>query len=216
MTEAIFLSAGVPDAARGPEFAATADTVAITAAVSALLYVTLGRRLLVFGGHPAITPMVWTTAQDMGVDYGAWVQLYQSRFYEDDFPDETAHFGNVVFTDAASDAAGSLSVMRRRMFADVKFTAAVFIGGMTGIIDEFRLLREQQPQIDLVPLYSTGGAVRALEAEGAPVDPELLAELGYVGLLHRRLGISPKEARFSTPAEQPLDVASRIWDGKRS
>jgi hypothetical protein len=37
MTESIFLSAGVPDPKRGPECAATADTVAITAAVSALL-----------------------------------------------------------------------------------------------------------------------------------------------------------------------------------
>src|SRR3546814_9504194 len=47
MTEAIFLSAGVPDPKRGPQYAATADTVAITAAVSALVHVTLGRRLLV-------------------------------------------------------------------------------------------------------------------------------------------------------------------------
>src|SRR5258705_4522652 len=39
---------------------------------------TLGRRLLVWGGHPAITPMIWAAANDMGVDYGAWVHLYQS------------------------------------------------------------------------------------------------------------------------------------------
>jgi hypothetical protein len=34
MTDAIFLSAGVPDPKRGPQYAKTADTVAITAAVS--------------------------------------------------------------------------------------------------------------------------------------------------------------------------------------
>jgi hypothetical protein len=42
MTDAIFLSAGVPDPKRGPDYAKTADTVAITAAVSALVHVTLG------------------------------------------------------------------------------------------------------------------------------------------------------------------------------
>ena len=59
MADAIFLSAGVPDPKRGPEYAATADTVAICAAVSALVHVALGRRLLVWGGQPAITPMIW-------------------------------------------------------------------------------------------------------------------------------------------------------------
>src|SRR3546814_3166048 len=69
MTEAIFLSAGVPDPKRGPQYAATADTVAITAAVSALVHVTLGRRLLVWGGQPAITPMIWVVSQDIGINY---------------------------------------------------------------------------------------------------------------------------------------------------
>ena len=47
MTDAIFLSAGVPDPKRAQQYAKTADTIAITAAVSALVHVTLGRRLLV-------------------------------------------------------------------------------------------------------------------------------------------------------------------------
>src|SRR5688572_20092354 len=74
MADAVFLSAGVPDPKRGPEYAATADTIAINAAVSALVHVTLGRRLLVWGGQPAITPMIWVVAEDIGVDYGKWVR----------------------------------------------------------------------------------------------------------------------------------------------
>jgi hypothetical protein len=85
MAESIFLSAGVPDPKRGPEYAASADTVAIASAVSALVYVTLGRRVLVWGGQPAITPMIWIVAQDIGVDYGRWVHLYQSRYFKDEF-----------------------------------------------------------------------------------------------------------------------------------
>ncbi len=70
MTDAIFLSAGVPDPNRGPQYAKTADTVAITAAVSALVHVTLGRRLLVWGGQPAITPMILgCIAEGLEVDF---------------------------------------------------------------------------------------------------------------------------------------------------
>src|SRR3954447_18809239 len=113
MSEAIFLSAGVPDPTRGAEYAQTADTVAITAAVSALVHVTLGRRLLVWGGHPAITPMIWVVAQDVGVDYGCWVRLYQSSYFEDEFPEDNQRFRNVTFTqDIGSDREQSLLAMR--------------------------------------------------------------------------------------------------------
>src|SRR5262245_22683520 len=99
MVDAIFLSASVPDPKRAPDYAATADTVAITAAVSALVHVTLGRRLLVWGGHPAITPMIWVVANSIGVDYGRWVRLYQSRHFADEFPEDNERFQNVTFTD---------------------------------------------------------------------------------------------------------------------
>jgi SLOG cluster3 family len=99
MSDAIFLSAGVPDPKRGPEFAKTADTVAITAAVCALVHVTLGRRLLVWGGQPAITPMIWVVAEGLGLQYGSWVKLYQSRYFKDEFPEDNVRFQNVTFID---------------------------------------------------------------------------------------------------------------------
>ncbi|CCM80251.1 MULTISPECIES: hypothetical protein [Rhizobium] len=108
MGEAIFLSAGVPDPRRGPEFAATADTVAITAAVSALAYVALGRRRLIWGGHPAITPMILVMSEGMGVDYAEWVTLDQSEFFKDEFPEDNERFRNVVLTAVGRTAATSL------------------------------------------------------------------------------------------------------------
>ena len=119
MGDAIFLSAGVPDPKRGPEFAQTADTVAITAAVSALVHVTLGRHLLVWGGQPAITPMVWAVAEALGVDYGVWVKLYQTRHFEDEFPEDNERFQNITYTeDVQRDREKSLRVMRDRMLTE--------------------------------------------------------------------------------------------------
>ena len=95
MEDAIFLSASVPDPKREPEFAATSNSVAITSAVRALVHVTLGRRVLVWGGHPAITPMIKVVAEEMDVDYGKWVKLYQSLYFRDQFPQDNEQFENV-------------------------------------------------------------------------------------------------------------------------
>ena len=191
---AIFLSAGVPDPS-APHFEGEGDSAAIAAAVGALLYVTLGRRQLVWGGHPAITPMVWAYAEAMDVDYADWVTLYQSAIFEDEFPEETALFSNVVVTDAVDgDRGASLEEMRRRMIGETGFDAAVFIGGMHGIFDEHRIFTEQAPNAKVLPVMSTGGAAEKLGRErGAPA--EFADELDYVALFHRQLGIDPNEER---------------------
>ena len=212
MREAIFLSASVPDAKRAPQYAETADTVAITAAVSALVYVTLGRRPLVWGGHPAITPMVWVVAQDVDVDYGRWVRLYQSEFFEDEFPEDNQRFQNVTFTaNVEEDREKSLKLMRHRMFSEHSFAAAVFIGGMGGIVEEFELFTQAQPEARVVPLLSTGGAVLDVAARLGELPPELADERDYIALLHRELGISPREERFQSPERQPANIADRYW-----
>jgi len=70
--------------------------------------------------------MVWAFAESMGVDYGQWVLLHQSLRFEDEFPDETALFQNVVFTERVGDeVAPSLARMRERMIAESSFESAV-------------------------------------------------------------------------------------------
>lgn len=212
MSGAIFLSAGVPDPKRGPEYAATADTVAIGAAVSALVHVTLGRRLLVWGGQPAITPMIWVVAQDVGVDYGRWVRLYQSRHFKDEFPEDNERFQNVTFTDDVdSDRDKSLLAMRERMFSDHDFDAAVFIGGMGGIIQEYELFRRLQPNATVLPVVSTGGATLEVAARADVLPADLADDLDYVALFHRHLRVSVREERFKSPDDQPVDVDERFW-----
>ncbi len=212
MVGAVFLSAGVPDPQRSPEYAATADTVAITSAVSALVHVALGRRPLIWGGQPAITPMIWVVARDLNVDYGAWVQLYQSQFFHDRFPEDNDRFQNVIYTAGVADnREKSLSAMRKQMFSENSFNAAVFIGGMDGILEEFELFRSLQPNAAVVPVVSTGGAVLKVAERLGSVAPDLLDDLDYVALFHRHLGISVREERFQTPHDQPAEVEQRYW-----
>jgi len=213
MTDAVFLSASVPDARRFPEYARTADAVAISAAVNALLHATLGRRLLIWGGHPAITPMIWTMADSMKLEYREWVKLYQSLHFKDRFPEDNARFENVVYTEPRGDEGDSLLEMRTRMFKDNGFEAGVFIGGMKGIINEFHLFREFQPKARLVPVVSTGGAVLELARFA---EPDLAQDFDYVGLFHRHLGIDPAERRYRTPKEQPTDIRDRLDTPRRS
>ena len=212
MTDAIFLSAGVPDPKRGPQYAATADSVAIGAAVSALVHVTLGRRLLVWGGQPAITPMIWVVAQDIGIDYGRWVQLYQSRHFTDEFPEDNERFQNVTYTDdVGGDREKSLLAMRERMFSEHAFKTAVFIGGMGGIIQEYELFRRLQPNAAVIPIVSTGGATLEVAERMGALPADLADEFDYVTLLHHHLGISVKEERFESPSQQPASEVDRFW-----
>lgn len=206
---AVFLSAGVPDPAAN-HFLGEGDSVAISAAVAAVLEVTLGRRRLVWGGHPAITPMVWAFAESMGVEYREWVLLYQSLRFEDEFPDETALFQNVVFTDRVGDGVEpSLALMRERMLGENGFESAVFIGGMQGIIDEHRLFAERAPTAQVIPVVSTGGAARQL-GETLGVARDFAVDLDYVRLMYKALGVDPNERRYASPAGQPKEVAARI------
>ncbi|MBD9489937.1 hypothetical protein [Ensifer sp. ENS11] len=212
MAEAIFLSAGVPDPRRGPEFAVTADTVAITAAVSALAYVSLGRRRLVWGGHPAITPMILVMSEGMSIDYAEWVTLYQSEFFKDEFPEDNERFRNVVFTEKLNnDREASLKHMRQRMFKEHEFKAAVFIGGMGGIVAEYEMFRQFQPHAKVIPVTSSGGASLDVAAKLGEVPSDFQTQRDYVALFHEHLDISVREERFRVPGEQPAVIEERFW-----
>ncbi|GED41468.1 SLOG domain-containing protein [Cobetia marina] len=213
MEESIFLSASVPDPKRAPEFAETSNSVAITSAVRALVHVTLGRRVLVWGGHPAITPMIKFVAEEMGFDYGEWVKLYQSLYFKDQFPQDNEKFGNVVYTEnIENDLDKSLRHMRERMFSENDFRGAIFVGGMAGVIDEFELFAQLQPGKKVIPVLSTGGAtLKVAERIDSELGDDLLNDLDYVRLFHRKLEVSAREERYLSPDVQPRDIKKRYW-----
>jgi len=193
---AIFLSASVPNDEEGGRYFENADPFLIQFAVREFLTAALGRRLVVWGGHPAITPMVWAVCEDLGVKYSDTVVLYQSRFFEEDFPEENAHFKNVEYVEASGDRKTSLYRMRKTMLSRKDLSAAVFIGGMGGILVEHEMFSEYHPNAKVLAVGSPGGAAKELSVKiGIPEDKR--EQLDFVELFHSELGIQPDEKRRS-------------------
>ena len=159
MGKCVCLSAGIPDQPARGHYVDTADPVAIRDSVRALAGVVLRRDYqLVFGGHPAISPLVAQVADSL--DRLERVIIYQSRWFEDIIPHEAKRFWNFRWTERESTLEASLQTMRREMVGagDLEFVAAVFIGGMDGIEREYALFTESWPNVPTVLVGSTGGA----------------------------------------------------------
>jgi hypothetical protein len=161
MKRAIFLSASVP--AREP-FVSRFDPLATREAILALVAVTVRERELVFGGHPAISPLVEHAARSL--EALEQVHIYQSRFFEKDLPEAARKFPNLHWIEAVretkDDLSESLEKMRREMIGSRDFCAAVFIGGMEGIFREHELFAERHREGRIIPVASTGGATEEL------------------------------------------------------
>jgi SLOG cluster3 family len=158
----IFLSASVPIVGRG-NYHETADPFLIQFAVRELIIATIRDWKIVWGGHPAITPMIATICQDLNIDYAQAVTLYQSQFFAAEFPPENSAFNNIVLVDAvAGDRQQSLRKMRTAMLSRPDLDAAVFIGGMEGVEIEYEMFTHFHPQAKVLPVAATGGAAREL------------------------------------------------------
>lgn len=190
---AIFLSASIPTPGR--EFYGTADPLQIQLAIRALLALTLGRRHIVFGGHPSITPMIAAACDSLGLQFLNSVTLYQSRFFAKDFPADNQRFGNKVLVEAGADAKSSLESMRRTMFNSHAFDGAVFVGGMNGVLDEYKLFHEINPQAAIVPLAQTGAAASELSKSLASAAHHDFSATNYTQRYIDDLGVSPVEPR---------------------
>lgn len=191
---AIFLSASVPTR---PPFNADSRPQEIQAVINALAQVALGRKKLVWGGHPAITPLLWAAAQSVSVEYAEAVALFQSRFFKDeDFPQENKHFANVTYVDSVpGDLANSLKAMRQAMINSTNFDAAVFVGGMEGIREEYDMFAATWPNATCIPIAQTGGAAYRLALDIGYQPPSDVAPLDFIALLYRELKIRPRQKR---------------------
>lgn len=184
---AIFLSASVPLIGRG-NYHETANPFLIQCAVRELVIAVIRQHKIVWGGHPAITPMMWSICEDLGIDYSESVVLYQSNFFQDRFPEENQRFRNVVLTDAvAKDMGASLLLMREKMLSREDLIAAVFIGGMDGVEAEYDLFVRFHPEAKVLPVAAPGGAALALAKRLGHFDEAELRDIDFARLFHSNL-----------------------------
>jgi len=184
----IFLSASIPDPERDRIYYDTADIVAIRDAVRALATVIIPHSKLVWGGHPSITPLIRYVLQRLGRNVQDHVILYQSLFFERGFIDDNGAFEHVVYTEKYPTRKESISYMRSRMLSEHRFDAAVFIGGMEGIRDEYEIFKEKHPNALIIPVASTGAAAKILhEILDAPYGEKLKNDYAYMALFREIL-----------------------------
>jgi SLOG cluster3 family len=126
-----------------------------------------------------------------GTPVGERVMMFQSRFFEREFPQDNAAFEHVELVDAVpNDREASLLRMREAMLAE-PFIAGIFIGGMEGVEDEYRMFLNLQPGIPAFPIASTGAAAGKL-FDASPglkrEHPELRDEISYLTLMRDLIG----------------------------
>ena len=192
----IFLSASMPTKDRDHIFFDSADFIAIRDAVVALVNAIIPNYKLVWGGHPAITPIIHDIFKKRGFDYNKHITIYQSNYFSGKMPKENQQFDNVILTqevrchaDEKRNISESLAIMRKRMLTDNPIYAGVFIGGMEGVLDEYNLLKfYTNEKSKIFPIASTGGAARILYKEMLDrqelYNPRLLTDYCYATLFN--------------------------------
>lgn len=180
----LFLSASVPVAGRADgKYLATADIIAIRDAVIALASVALPRYHLIWGGHPSITPLIANVLRHSNKEVNSSVTVYQSGYFVKEFPKENKDVEHVVVTESLGERVSSLDLMRRRMVIENDFAAAVFIGGMDGVEDEYKMFVESHPEAKVFPMASTGAAALMLyDANSDAFNERLKNDMAYASL----------------------------------
>lgn len=201
----IFLSVGVPGS--DSPFHDTCDRMLLQAALRTFLYTVLGRKHLVFGGHPSISPLILAVCEDLKVENKFAVTVYQSEFLEEDAPKVNSRLGNLIKVAAASSLESSLANMSEIMFRSHQFETAVFIGGDHATLEKYARFKDLHPTSKVIALRSAGGAsaaIASMEAalhESAPVSPpgkDYDELLDYVGLFTSCLSIGLNSERSLT------------------
>ena len=227
-SRAVFLSASIPDPER---WSGSFDAYEVTDAVVAFGRAVLGAGgVLVTAAHPTIAPLLLYIAAELPVESARdRVIVYQSDLFERVLPAPTLRFeeagvGELRWTPAAEGDTpepgswdNSLRTMRRQMLEEADPVAAVFIGGMEGIRDEFELFGEMYPDRPLYPVGRPGGEAADLAETQELRIPDLHDGDVYPALFRRvvaDIATDPASLRATTsrqpsPRPQPSSRSSR-------
>ncbi len=171
------------------------DPLLVREAILALVAVAVRSRELVFGGHPAISPLVDHASLTLGAQDN--VYIYQSRWFEDVIPEVAKNFIDLIWTGKKGSQEESLRLMRTEMIRSRPFGTAVFIGGMEGIFEECKIFKELHPGKPLLPVASTLSAALDLFKAGEgyqdeDIREELRTNKRYRALFRRILEEEPR------------------------
>jgi hypothetical protein len=162
------------------EYKDKSDSHEIAAAVKALAGAIFQRKWdLVFGAHPAISPLVLMIAREYGVKHR--VIIYQSTYFEHHvspavrtLTDEGYGLLEPVLHHPSELPPGpeepvnptqcpkSLASMRNRMMAHPGVSGLVLIGGDTGLRLELELFAARPERLPIIPIGAPGGIAREL------------------------------------------------------
>ena len=169
----IFLSASIPSPDRDKRYYINTNPLDITDAVVAISKIIFSEGgKIIYGGHPTISPLILSVARIFKQYYKQenlpLVSIYQSKFFESkisQFTEELINLelGEINWTNSVkNDKDLSLMLMRKEMIESRNIVAAIFIGGMEGIAEEFKLFVESHPNFPMYLIASSGGATRFL------------------------------------------------------
>ncbi len=163
---------------------------------------------LIFGAHPAISPMVLEAARNVGAESDS-ILIFQSDFFEDRIPGSTLELadwtaGRLFFTpqrwaERQYQARNlSLTEMRTLMVSPPNLRGAIFVGGMEGVAEEARLFESAHPILPRYAIASTGSAALDLFNQGSQpnarnafagslTEPDILMTSASYSLLARKI-----------------------------
>lgn len=173
----VFISASIPeltdaeilDNFNKKELYLNKDRLAIKEALFALLHVLLPCSNIIWGGHPAITSIIYEITRDIlhQEKILPHFHLFQSEYFKPDIEEE-GHLPSmanyVLVKGVANSRTKSLTYMRQKMLSKRrKIDLAVFIGGKEyGLTEELTILRRNHPETLIIPVASTGGYTRKI------------------------------------------------------
>jgi hypothetical protein len=179
----IFLSASIPYPNRNRKFYDTADIIAIRDSVRALATIVIPFTKLIWGGHPSITPLIRFVMEKMNTNLKEHITLYQSNFFKDSFPEDNFFFEDIKLVPENSDRESSLIDLRNAMITTNDYKVGIFIGGMEGVIEEYKFFKEVHPEALFLPVASTGVAAKIIYDQMIlKPDERLLNEYTYMAL----------------------------------
>ena len=189
MVNKVFLSASIPLPDRDPKYIGTADISAIRDAVNALAKVVIPNAILVWGGHPSITPLIRVILEKLKIDVSKHVILYQSEFFIKIYSKDNEQINCIKLINEIKDNKDeSLALMRKEMIEGNDFIAGIFIGGMEGVEDEFKLFKQYHPDALLLPVATTGAAALSIyQASPENYMEELNTDYAYMALFTKLL-----------------------------